>query len=276
MAARTSIRLLSEARRRDIALLLWFSILGLLLGCRERAHALTGLPHDSVSSAGYITIRGGSSGNIAAIDSALVVALPAESVAVSAGRRHIVVQSGKEWSGFRLDTAVTVGPGAVVSIEVPGKHPSWITSEPAGARVESGSMLLGRTPLRTFPPDSIVIPLRIALAGYDTVVLGLTLEPVVHVRLRPASGVAAASAPVRTPGVFESLDLRTISITGAVASGIVSAWAKHHGNLADDEFSETGRRSARERRDKYDLLAGVTLGLTQAGIGLFTYLLLSE
>lgn len=161
-----------------------------------------------------------------------------------------------------------------------------LASEPAGAEVFAGDSLLGRTPIRirraALPDIAVWFPGRDAWNAQvlrpDTAApsadMGVTL-----LRFSPRSLMTTMPAGTATEyrGGFRLPPTDILLPAGiALAAGVAAVMLKQRADGLYDDYLRTGDTSLLSQTEKYDIYAGVSLLLLQAGLGYFVYRLFDE
>lgn len=161
-----------------------------------------------------------------------------------------------------------------------------LASEPAGAEVFEGDSLLGRTPMRVRRADLQDIAVWFPGRGaWNAQVLRPdTAAPsadVGVVLLRFSSRSLMTDMPVGVAteyrGGFRLPPADILLPAGlGLAAGIAAVMLKQHADGLYDDYLRTGDASLLSQTEKYDIYAGVSLLLLQAGLGYFVYRLFDE
>ena len=161
-----------------------------------------------------------------------------------------------------------------------------LASEPAGAEVFAGDSLLGRTPLRLrremlsrvtawFPSREAwnTQALRPDTAGppADMGVLLLRFSPRALMVPESAGHADEYRGALRLPPA----DIVVPAVL-TLAAGVAAVLFKQHADGLYDDYLLGGEESLLSQTEKYDIYAGVSLALLQAGLGYFIYRLFDE
>jgi hypothetical protein len=155
-----------------------------------------------------------------------------------------------------------------------------IQSAPDGADILMGDSLAGITPsvIRISSPRE-ERPIRLRKEGYElaTISLAQVTRGVIAVDLSRTWHSGNHRESIFREDETNGKNLR-LYITGAatVLSGVASAYFKVQADNRYDDYLRSGNPALRSETSRLDAASGVALAITQLGLGLFTYFLLSE
>lgn len=200
-------------------------------------------------------------------------------------RRYVVRVAHPDlgsWLGITATDTVDVQGGETHVIRFTVRPLVHILTHPSGADLYIDDSLAGATPVlvRTnrFRPGSM---LKLAKEGYTSATMPASAitGTVLNVPLAsawqpyPPDGAAHLSGEVawnsRKVGLY-------VSGGAAVLTGIAAAYFKIAADERQASFLETGNPAFLSERRKLDTWAGVSFALTQIGLAIFSYLLISE
>lgn len=249
--------------------------------CSVLVSASYGRENDSTQSIGTLSIHiespAGTHENsiVALIDSSLIKTLPFDSLPLIAGIHHIIVAQGRAWNGLLADTTISVASGANLVFKFSKRYEYTILSSPPEAAVTIGNTKTGETPFQFTTSRPLSLPVTIAAMGYEPLTLEAPLPSlnVVHLSER---GEHAPKIVLPNTVIRDEASEVYISLAAAIAAGTISAIAKHRADGLSDAYSATGNISARESARRYDVIAGVSLFVTEVSFGALTYYLLLQ
>jgi hypothetical protein len=230
---------------------------------------------DSTYSYGYFSARSQDTSLIAIVDSTITKTLPFDSLRLPPGSHHIIVMQERKWNGILMDTTITLTAESSTVITVPEKYEYTILASPPEAAVTIGKTKTGETPFQFTASQVMSVPVTISAMGYEPLTLEAPLQSmnIVHLRGRGehAPNIILPNTYIRDDGtaVYTSLAV-------AVVAGTISVLAKRRADAFSDTYSATGDPSARASTNKYDVVAGVSLFVTEVSFGALTYYLLLQ
>lgn len=187
----------------------------------------------------------------------------------------------ENWLTERVTDSINVSPGDVRTLRYAFVPRYLLRSIPDGAEVYLGDSLVGAAPsiIRiTSRMEGQTIQLR--KEGYETIPVqpAHSERGVITVMLPPLWRQGSQKEAVfREEMTNGKRNLRLyIAGTATVLSGVAAAYFKVLADNRYDEYLRTGNPALRTETNKLDTASGVALAITQIGLGLFTYFLLSE
>jgi len=193
--------------------------------------------------------------------------------------RHILrfgVHHNGTWMDLLLAETLSVSSGAHVERIITLPSPRRITSEPSGASVYAGDSLLGVTPALVSLNRNPGM-LRFVRDGYiDATIPVADGDAEIHAALTMNAG-AVPEANTILAGYNERSNT-TLYLSGGVAvlSGVAAAYWKIKADELYDGYRRTGDASSLGRMRSMDTASGVSLVVSQIGLSVFTYLLLTR
>lgn len=190
----------------------------------------------------------------------------------------LVYPSPTDWNAVKKKIALPKDPpvGAGFVVRLPVKF--LIQSQPYGASVHFRDSLIGSTPC-IFTLSDEACTLMVEKNQYQKFVLpvGRLDNPNVWIALKPLvhgeqeQQVQSVRSAIRIPKT-------SVLLSGALglATGITGILLKDKANSFYDEYRSTGNTEKLSETRRYDIYAGVALGLMQACFGYLVYLLLTE
>ena len=190
----------------------------------------------------------------------------------------LVYPSPMDWNAVTKKIALPKEPliGAGIVVRLPVKF--LIQSQPYGASVHLRDSLIGVTPC-IFTLQDEACTLTVEKNQYQKFVLpvGRLDNPNVSIALKPLvpeeqeQQVQSVRSAIRIPKT-------SVLVSGALglATGITGILLKDRANNFYDEYRSTGNSEKLSETRRYDIYAGVALGLMQACFGYLVYLLLTE
>jgi hypothetical protein len=185
------------------------------------------------------------------------------------------------WLTGSITDSIQIVAGESRTLRYTFEHRSLVTSSPFGADVYVADSLYGTTPLvmalsgQSGPP---VISIR--KEGYEPMTANLAdaKRGVLSLRLPQrwqTEGIAGAV--LDDGGRLASKNLR-LYVTGGstVLAGITAAYFKTRADDLYTDYTRTGDPSLLSKTHRLDTAAAIALAITQVGLGLFTYYILSE
>ena len=224
------------------------------------------------------------------IDSALVILdgiragiTPLTIDSITAGKHYLKLQHPdlRNWLTGSITDTLEITAGESRALRYMFERRSLIISEPFGADVYISDSLCGTTPLvMTHNQVSGAVTISIRKDGFEPVsttlktadrgILSLTLAP-----LWQKDGIAG---PVLDGSSLNGSRHVRLYVAGAttVLAGIAAAYFKTRADSRFIEYNTTGNPSLLSETHRLDTAAGVSLVITQVGLGLFTYFILSD
>ncbi|MDE3056824.1 MAG: PEGA domain-containing protein [Bacteroidota bacterium] len=250
-------------------------ILGLLFLLFTAIQTFEAQTTGSALGRGFLSLHAHDSNIIAVIDSNITRVLPLDSLSLPEGNHHIIVMREREWNGMLADTTVTLEPRQAVILDVPEKYEYTILSSPPEAAITIGRTKTGETPFQFTTTRTMSAPVTISAMGYEPLTLEAPLQSINVVHLREEGELAP---PLILPNTYirDEGTAVYVSLTAAVVAGTISAIAKRRADGFSDTYSATGEASARASAKRYDVIAGVSLFVTEVSFGALTYYLLLQ
>jgi hypothetical protein len=240
----------------------------------------TGIDSTSTHAGGRITITSLPSSGVVFLDSVYRGNTPLTLDSVSAGKHllRIAGHAPTDWLSDIVVDTVTVQAGVAMDLHYRLPQRTALLSSPGSAEVYSGDSLLGVTPLLIPPDASLMQPLVVKKAGYASALVqpGDSSGNVLIATLTPVW------QPTETRGSDEQAETVTnkvpVFVAGAVAvaAGVGAAYFKIRADRREGEFAISHDPSARDDVKHFDLLAGVFLVASQAGMVALSAMLLNQ
>lgn len=219
-----------------------------------------------------LTVRAPVPGLAVMLDSVQVGRTPLDSLPIGEGVMvlRVLPLAGRSWSGpVVIETlAVRAGDHVVRDVEFPAIR--RVTSEPFGAGVFYGDSLLGATPM-LLPGGIDGGMVRITLAGYEDAVVPFTGD--LHVVLAPRAGTVPSYLATEISGNMTPV----YAATGAtVLAGAAAAYFKIKADSHYADYRRSGSDADLDKVQRYDLLSGISLAVSEISLFVLTYQLLSR
>jgi hypothetical protein len=259
----------------------WATAIVLSVCCVPAAGAT---PKDSLQAA-ILEIRTDLDSASAYLDSAFVGHTPLhlEGLVPGSYRLTVLPPHPDEWSVRRIIDTVRLDPGILCARSYQLRSYVPLRSDPPGAEVYINDSLAGVTPL-LLKPSSMGKDSRLTLKlnGFESASLppgALSGESALTVALKAGwqAGPEGPSPflPERPAWSSRSVGLY-VSGGISVLAGIGAAYFKIAADDKQEAFLVTGDPALASERKRLDTWAGVSLALAQAGIMIFSYLLITE
>jgi hypothetical protein len=264
-------------------LLIACTILGVVLSVPAAAGDV---PVDSLAASGQARLE-----ILADIDSALVyldtlyagrTPLVLDSLPTGTYLARILPPHEQSWLEHAIIDTLVLNPGQRMSRRYVLREYLAVRSDPPGAQVFLGDSLAGETPLllriALLRPDE---RLMLKKDGFEPFALNTD-------GVRGSIVQSTLKAGWQHPPLEESPFLTGISgwsprriglyVSGgaAVLAGIASAYFKISADDRQEAYLESGNPALLSERQRLDTWAGVTFAITQVGLAIFSYLLISE
>ena len=225
---------------------------------------------------GYLSIRTTEKDLLALVDSNIVLVLPVDSTRLTVGSHAVRIQNAAQWNALLLDTTVVIAADNVTLLTVPERHTYTILSEPSGASVTVHDKTLGVTPLSVTTDRPLSLPLALSLSHFETLMIGLPLQPVTRAKLFPDGTSESNRVFDRSHSIRNYSGWIYGSITTGILSGTISVLAKTRADKYSDNYLSTGTLSQRDKSKTLDLVAASALLITEVSFGVLSYLLLTQ
>jgi len=248
----------------------------LILSAACRAQPSAGVGSDS--GAAFVRITGEPGTLRVYSDTAFLGTTPFESGPLPPGifRFRVFGADPSDWFPPQLADSIRLEPGATTERHVVLPRVVNVTSEPPGAEVRLGDLPLGTTPLYASLPRGAVA-LALTLPGYDDLQL---LVPGdlnrYHAVMRAADPAATLPEGALRGEVEKSATPVIVAISVAAVSGVASAYLKTRADTYYEDYRLTRDGATLDRVRRFDLLAGISLGVTQLSLGYLVVELLSR
>ena len=253
-----------------------------ILVCFTRAGASGPAESDSTRAGTTITIITDVDGARVYIDTIPCGLTPLSLHTVNAGvhRLKLVHPDSANWLTTNIEDSLEVIPDIPQVFRFRFERRYALTSIPTGAGVFIGDSLLGTTPL-------IFAPAQLPPA-WSILVREIGCEPAYATDADFRRGIfviplRANGSPLREdtlagPGVRSTPSNLRLIISGGITilAGIAAAYFKTQADERNDHYAATSDPWAMAERHRLDILAGISLAVTQINLGIFTYLLISE
>ncbi len=218
------------------------------------------------------------------LDSLLIGRTPCMRDSLLPGRYVVRVASPDlaSWFGGTVADTITIREGETRSLRFSVRPFLSVVTQPDGADLYVNDSLAGTTPLllRTsgLAPGSL---LSVRKDGYDSATLRAGDIRGAIVALSLTHGLQShppePSPYLALPGGWNSRTAGLYASGGvAVIAGIASAYFKIAADERQASFEETGNPAFLSDRRRLDTWAGVCFALTQVGLAIFSYLLISD
>jgi hypothetical protein len=159
-----------------------------------------------------------------------------------------------------------------------------IDSNPQNADVYINNDYAGKTPFRILLNDSADVPVRLKLKGYLDFSFSISSNENTKYKLVNllSTGIKKVSANLVSEDNGHYFNKRkkiipiTLSALFTAGAGISAYYFKSLAIDNLDSYNNSGDASALDRKRKYDIISGVSLGLFQAGFSALLYFLLID
>ena len=199
---------------------------------------------------------------------------------LSPGRHHLrtLHPDLHNWVTESFDDTVDLAKGGEKAISYTFHTRYTVTSQPFGAMVYSSDSLIGSTPLML--QDHHGLPsLRLEKPGFESAVLSRPEAPggMMTVSLTRKQGLAEDSPVFRNITPYERTSWPLyLTGTASVLSGVTAAYLKVKADNTYADYRSTGDPALLAKTNRLDRGAAIALIVTEVGLGLFTYFILSE
>ncbi len=256
-----------------------------LLICGTGSLLMAAEPGDSTAaqradSSGFsvLTVESALPGVRVFVDSTLVGETPVGEIRISAGTHvlRFVHPDYRNWLHAVLVDTVAVHPGDRVHEVAAFPSVLSVNSEPYAASVVWNDSVIGETPLRlAHPPASG--SLSVSKPGYDTATVTLPsaggdLDVRLHPFEFPAGGEEASLAANGSGAPLPMYLTAGVTIVGGIAAAYFKIQADDH----YQDYLQTNNAAELDQVHHLDLLAGVSLAVSQVGFLSLAYFLLSR
>ncbi|MGB2957717.1 MAG: PEGA domain-containing protein [Bacteroidota bacterium] len=251
-----------------------------LLLCSASAQEETGTRPGAKAS---VTVRTNIDSARVFIDSAFAGYTPLRIDTLSPGTHEVRIVHPEltSWLTGNVTDTVSLLPGESRNLSYTLREWYYLNSLPSGADIYIGDSLAGATPLifssSLLPPHS---SLSLTKSGYERAVTGpaefrrgsLVLPLVRTAGTEPVIGSIVMQ---EMPAGRNALRLH-LSGYSTLFFGAITAYLKIRADKAHENFLRTQNPAYLSRRDRLDTQAIAAIVITQIGLGLFIYFLLSE
>jgi len=224
------------------------------------------------------------------VDSALVIVdgvragvTPLALDSLAAGKHSFRLQHPDlpNWLTGSINDSVWVVAGESRTLRYTFERRSLVTSHPFGADVYRGDTLCGTTPLvLTLSGQAGPSTISIRKEGFEPITADLAdaRRGILSLTLPPRWQIEGMAGPVLDEeGRAASKNMRLYLTGGStVLSGVAAAFFKMKADDRYADYTRTGDPSLLSQTHKLDTAAAIALAITQVGLGLFTYYILSE
>lgn len=230
------------------------------------------------SGTGRLSVTGSGGEFIVRVDSVTIGQTPIRDAIIDTGRHLLTcIPTTRRWTDLAIVETLFVVADTGIERNVYLRRMMQISSEPAGADIVAGDSLIGVTPLfiEHVPGGAT---LRLSKEGYTaaTIVPGMVSDQF-HVVLIPdgTDPGSAMTAPALAAGE-SSMSSIYITTAATVVAGVSAAYFKIKADGYYSDYLRSGDQSAVDNVRRYDVAAGISLAVSQIGMGVLTYLLLSR
>lgn len=224
------------------------------------------------------------------VDSALVIVdgvragvTPLTLDSLTAGKHSFRLQHPDlpNWLTGSITDSVWVVAGESRTLRYTFERRSLVTSYPFGADVYRGDTLYGTTPLvLTLSGQSGPSTISIRKEGFEPITADLAdaKRGILSLTLPPRWQIEGVAGPVLDDEGRVASKNMALYVTGGstVLSGVAAAYFKMKADDRYADYTRTGDPSLLPQTHRLDTAAAIALAITQVGLGLFTYYILSE
>jgi hypothetical protein len=172
-----------------------------------------------------------------------------------------ILEDSDRWNSRALNDSLFIDSCETKIINFYAVDDILIDSNPQDVQVFSGDSLLGYTPL--------IIPLK-----FDKLILkkeGFTEEVIsLNENMTKVTASLEFVGELKKENFFDKA-ISKVLFGSMIALGATSAYFKIKADDSYDNYLKTGDIKYKDRTDEYDLVSGVTLGLTQINFGYLIY-----
>ncbi len=172
-----------------------------------------------------------------------------------------ITEVSDRWDAKKYEESFNLSNCEIKNINIRFLDEILIDSNPQDAKVFSGDVLLGYTPLIL---SKGINPVKLSKPGYfdrelyiDDNISGIN--------------VSLEFAGYQPKESFFKKPVAKILFGSMIVLGATSAYYKIKADNNFDDYLKTGELKYKERTNQYDLISGITLGLTQINFGYLIY-----
>ncbi|MEK6650326.1 MAG: PEGA domain-containing protein [Bacteroidota bacterium] len=249
---------------RRAALRMWPLVLGWMVAAGQE------LP-----DSGWVRITTDPASATVFVDGRLAGTSPVDSLRLPPGAHVIQAQrqSPYRWTTIIAAESVEVraGTGTAVHVYVPAEV--FVRTEPAGAFVEDGGVVLGRTPLRV--SEDRVASILLSFEGRSLPLRGAPDSGGVVMQRFDVTDPTPEPTVMTGPGASGlRSEVWTLTAGGTmVVSGVLAAVFRDRANSAAEAYQRTRDPQSLADVRRYDRLAGASMAVVQVSLGAFVALL---
>jgi hypothetical protein len=232
---------------------------------------------DTILGVGYLSVRSTQYGIHVYDDTVWLGTTPLHDVSLKTGN-HILRYVGGEKNVWPTQTVVETLQ--VASGERIEKHISLpvnfhITSEPYSAKVILNDSVVGTTPC-FFSLQNLPQMVMLKKSGFsDEVVLLTETTNRINVVLSPSSGQAENISYIVQESTRNDLPIY-FTAAATITSGVAAVYFKVKADNTYADYRQTGNGALIQQVKNYDTVSGISLAISEVGLGFLTYLLLSR
>lgn len=183
-------------------------------------------------------------------------------IELSSGDYRIsILEDSDRWDAKSFHNSFTLDSCETMELSITFSHEVLIDSYPQDAKVLAGDSLLGYTPL---------------LLHHTFRSVNLKKDGYAEKEITIDHNLSKINASLEFIGQqdrenFLSKPIAKVLFGTMIALGATSAYYKIEADNNFDEYLKTGELKYKDRTEQYDLISGITLGLTQINFGYLIY-----
>lgn len=228
-----------------------------------------------LTDSGWVRITTDPAGATVFVDGRLAGQGPVDSLRLPSGAHVIQAQrhSPFRWTTVAVAESVEVRAGTETAIHVHVPAEVFVQTVPAGAFVEDGEVMLGRTPLRI--SEDRVSSIMVNLDGHSIPIRGTPDSGGVLIWRFEVTGSTPEPTVMTGPGASGlRREAWTLTAGGVmVVSGLLAAIFRDRANEAAATYQRTQDPQALADVRRNDRLAGASMAAVQVSLGAFVLLL---
>lgn len=177
-----------------------------------------------------------------------------------------ILENSDRWDAKSYTDSFYIDSCTIKNIEINFRDQLLINSTPQDAMVFVEDSLIGFTPLLLY---NSVSNITLKKNGYAENQLSInSSSSQLNVQLEFIGQTKKVS--------FFDKDISKILFASMIALGATTAYFKIKADNSFDEYLRTGNTELKDRTNQYDLVSGITLGLTQINFGFLIYKIFSD
>ncbi len=212
------------------------------------------------------------------VDSIFVGITPLQPFNVALGEHRIsfIPSDNNIWLNNAIYKTIMVSTTDSIKVDVTLPSLYYINTEPYGVFVKMNDSIIGKTPL-WLKANGEKNLIRLVKDGYSDVIIPLPSGGgEIYHKMELLESKVKKISPYRLVDNEKNYLPHYVSVGITVVAGSAAAYFKINADKYYNEYNRTGDRTMLKKMERYDLAAGISLGVCEISLIIVSYLLFSQ